>query len=66
MSFDEFEEMNRMFGESWGILTKGRPLMSVVLERAIEKYRGYRTILVSETAKEIIAKVELPGLDKSW
>lgn len=64
MLFDEFEEMSRMFEETWGILAKRRPLMSVSVERAIEKYRGHRIILISETDKEIIAKAELPGLNK--
>jgi|SRR3972149_7711988 len=63
--FGKFEEMmNKMFEETWGIFTKRRPLMSISVERAIEKYRGYRTLSLYETDKEIYAKVELPGLNK--
>lgn len=64
MLYEEFEEMSKLFAETWGILTKRRPLMSISVERAIEKYRGYRTIGIYETDKEILARIELPGLNK--
>lgn len=65
MSFDdEFEEMNRMLYQNWGKLARISPLMSPSLERAIEKYGRYRALRISETDKEIVARIEIPGLNK--
>ncbi len=33
MLHDEFEEMSKMFGETWGISTKRTPLMSETRRR---------------------------------
>lgn len=67
--FDEFrifeENMNRMFGKIWGIpVNRGLLLPGErTTTGAIEKYRKPFIDLV-ETDKEVIATVEMPGLDK--
>ncbi len=67
--FDEFrifeENMNRMFEKIWGIPVNRSLLLPGERTRtgAIEKYRKPFIDLV-ETDKEVIATVEMPGLDK--
>ncbi len=63
------DTMNRMFEELWGVPAPGRLLLPPG-ERAIEKYeRPFADIRkpfvdLVETDKEIIATVEMPGLEK--
>src|SRR5659263_516692 len=67
--FDEFrifeENMNRMFEKIWGIPVNRSLLLpgERTTTGAIEKYRKPFIDLV-ETDKEVIATVEMPGLDK--
>lgn len=67
--YDEFrrfeENMNRMFDDIWGIQAMRKSLLPSG-ERAIEKFKGSRKpfIDVFETDKEVIATVEMPGLEK--
>ena len=67
--FDEFrifeENMNRMFEKIWGIPVNRSLLLpgGRTTTGAIEKYRKPFIDLV-ETDKEVIATVEMPGLDK--
>ena len=66
---DEFrifeDNMNRMFEKIWGIPVNRSLLLpgERTTTGAIEKYRKPFTDLV-ETDKEVIATVEMPGLDK--
>jgi HSP20 family protein len=67
--FDEFrifeENMNRMFEKIWGIPVNRSLLLpgERTTTGAIEKYRKPFIDLV-ETDKEVIATIEMPGLDK--
>lgn len=67
--FDEFrtfeENMNRMFEKIWGIPVNRSLLLpgERTTTGSIEKYRKPFIDLV-ETDKEVIATVEMPGLDK--
>jgi HSP20 family protein len=67
--FDEFrifeENMNRMFEKIWGIPVNRSLLLPSerTTTGAIEKYKKPFIDLV-ETDKEVIATVEMPGLDK--
>lgn len=67
--FDEFrmfeDNMNRMFEKIWGIPVNRSLLLpgERTTTGAIEKYRKPFIDLV-ETDKEVIATVEMPGLDK--
>ncbi len=67
--YDEFrifeENMNRMFGKIWGIPVNRSLLLpgERTTTGANEKYRKPFIDLV-ETDKEVIATVEMPGLDK--
>jgi HSP20 family protein len=71
--FDEFrrfeETMNRMFEEIWGIpvnrslLLPGERTSLPALSGQIERYRK-PFIDIVETDKEVVATVEMPGLNK--
>lgn len=66
--FDEFrrfeEAMNKMFEEFWDVpMSPGRRFLPVSSERAIERYRK-PFIDIIESDKEIVATVEMPGLEK--
>ena len=67
--FDDFrifeENMNRMFEKIWGIPVNRNLLLpgERTTTRSIEKYKKPFIDLV-ETDKEVIATVEMPGLDK--
>ncbi len=71
--YDEFrrleEIMNNIFGELWGmpvnrsLLLPGEKLALPAGSGAIERYRK-PFIDVAETDKEVIATVEMPGLNK--
>lgn len=71
--FDEFrrfeENMNRMFEEIWGIpvnrslLLPGERTLSPTIRGPIERYRK-PFIDIVETDKEVVATVEMPGLNK--
>jgi HSP20 family protein len=72
--FDEFrrleETMNRMFEEIWGIpvnrslLLPGERSLLPTMTGPVERYRK-PFIDVVETDKEVVATVEMPGLEKS-
>ena len=71
--FDEFrrleETMNRMFEEIWGIpvnrslLLPGERTLLPAIRGPIERYRK-PFIDIVETDKEVVANVEMPGLNK--
>lgn len=71
--FDEFrrfeENMNRMFEEIWGIpvnrslLLPGERTLLPTIRGPIERYRK-PFIDIVETDKEVVATVEMPGLNK--
>lgn len=64
--FRRFEEvMNRLFGELWGIPVNRGLLLpgEITASGAIERYRKPFIDLI-ETDKEVVATVDMPGLEK--